>query len=466
MDSLNCALPCPCRTLSRLLQTACQANQQVAEWGVMRVTWPGWLFAAMSFAVVVGWATMGVPAEAAGAVPVIYCTDLFHPHVDPDDHFDLATLYAMRELDIKGIVLDQGKKQLESPGRIPVSQMNRITGRNVPAVIGLADPLKSRDDKALDQAPEFQRGVEFIVQTLRASSRPVCIATLGSVRDVVAAFNREPGLFRTNVAMVLAFIGEASDAKLQEYNVGLDPQAFVGLMRSGLPVYWAPCFDGGLWQNRGHASFWRASHRALLGETAPEVRQYFIYALEKEGSDPLAFLSRPVEPERQARLFAGTRNLWCAAVLGVMSGREVVLDGGKWTSVIRGGDLSTLGPPARMGVGGRTAARPLTPSLSPSDGARGPIRAGEGRTIGAPSLSASGLPTRAADGAGQEPLFGFPEVEVSVNDAGVVSYGKGPGSHNVRRFEVRDPVHYEPGMVEATTGLLSSLGGKGAAASR
>jgi len=377
----------------------------------MRVTWPSWLLSAMLFAVVDSRAAMAAPAAAAGAVPVIYCTDLFHPHDDPDDHFDLATLYAMPELDIKGIVLDQGKKQLERPGRIPVSQMNRITGRNVPAVIGLATALRSPDDKGLDQPSEFQQGVEFIVQTLRASPRPVCIATLGSVRDVVAAFNREPGLFQTNVAVVLAFIGEASDPKYQEYNVGLDPQAFVGLMRSGLPIYWVPCFDGGLWQNRGHASFWRASQRALLGETALEVRQYFIYALEKESSDPLAFLSRPVEPERQARLFAGTRNLWCAAVLGVMSGREVVLDEGKWTPALPGGD--------RQGSGARS-----------------------------------------------KPLFGFPEVEVSISDAGVVSCGKGPGSHKVRLFEVRDLAQYEAGMVEATAGLLSSLGRKGAAASR
>ena len=162
----------------------------MAEWGVMRAIWQGWLFAAMVLAVGGGWATAGAPAEAGRAVPVIYCTDLFHPHDDPDDHFDLATLYAMPELDIKGIILDQGRKQLERPGRIPVSQMNRITGRNVPTVIGLATPLKSPDDKGLDQTPEFQRGVEFIVQTLRASATPVCIATLGSVRDVVAAFNR------------------------------------------------------------------------------------------------------------------------------------------------------------------------------------------------------------------------------------------------------------------------------------
>ena len=193
----------------------------MAEWGVLRVTRSGWWFPAILCAVGGGWAAMSAPARAVPAVPVIYCTDLFHPHDDPDDHFDLATLYAMPELDIKGIVLDQGKRQLERPGRIPVSQMNVITGRAVPAVIGLATPLKSPGDKALDQPAEFQRGVEFIVQTLRASPRPVRIATLGSVRDVVAAFNREPGLFRTNVAMVLAFIGEASDAKLQDITQGL-----------------------------------------------------------------------------------------------------------------------------------------------------------------------------------------------------------------------------------------------------
>ena len=357
-------------------------------------------------AILVSGLMMGMAAEVNRSVPVIYCTDLFHPHDDPDDHFDLATLYAMPELDIKGVVLDQGRKQLERPGRIPVSQMNKITGRNVPAAIGLADPLKSPDDQALDQPAQFQGAVELIIQTLRASARPVCIAALGSVRDVVCAFNREPGLFRTNVAMVLAFIGEASDGKFQEYNVGLDPQAFVGLMRSGLPVYWVPCFDGGLWQNRGHASFWRASQRALLEGATPEVIQYFIYALEKESAEPLAFLSRPVEPERQARLFAGTRNLWCAAVLGVMSGREVVFDGSKWTSVL-------------------------------------------------PQSN------RAAAVAGRKPLFEFPEVEVLVSDAGAVSCGKVPGSHKVRRFEVRDSAQYEQGMVEATTALLSSLGRKG-----
>lgn len=383
----------------------------MAEWGMIRAGWQK-LFSAGLLCPVLGcWLALGAEVQVTRAVPVIYCTDLFHPHDDPDDHFDLATLYAMPELDIKGIVLDQGRKQLERPGRIPVSQLNRITGRSVPAVIGLGDPLKGPNDKALDQSAQFQGGVELILRTLRTSPRPVCIATTGSVRDVVCAFNREPGLFRTNVAMVLAFIGEASDATSQDYNVGLDRQAFVGLMRSGLPVYWVPCFDGGLWQNHGHASFWRASHRALLEHAAPEVLQYFIYMLDEETAEPPAFLSRPVDPERRARLFAGTRNLWCGPILGVMSGREVVFDGRRWVSLIPGTE-------------------------------------------------------RRAGAAQRKPLFGFSDVEVTVNDEGAVSYGKRPGSHQVKRFEVRDPAHYEQGMVEATAGLLATLGRSSRAASR
>ena len=71
-------------------------------------------------------------ASVAAPVPVLYCTDLFHPHDDPDDHFDLATIYAIPGIELRGIVLDQGDKQQQRPGRIPVGQLNALTGRSVP----------------------------------------------------------------------------------------------------------------------------------------------------------------------------------------------------------------------------------------------------------------------------------------------------------------------------------------------
>lgn len=274
------------------------------------------------FAIILGAACLAIAApvlHAAAEVPILYCTDLFHPHDDPDDHFDLAALYAMDGLDLKGIVLDQGLKQQEKPGSIPVSQLNHLTGRKVPVALGLAHPLQAPSDQGLNQPATFQAGVQLILDTLRDASRPVRIATVGSVRDVVAAFNRQPERVRAKVDRLLVFIGEATDPTFREYNVQLDPHAYVALMRSGLPVWWVPCFDGGLWQNRGHASFWKASHRDLLQHAPPTVLQFFIYALEHEQANPLSFLSEPVNPSRRERLLAGERNLWCTALFSVLA---------------------------------------------------------------------------------------------------------------------------------------------------
>lgn len=164
-----------------------------------------------------------VPDKATGhRVPVIYCTDLFHPHDDPDDHFDLAVIYALDELDIKGIVLDQGDKQDLRPGRIPVEQMNLLTGRSVPWEVGLSIPLKTPEDQALDQPAVYQDGAGMILDLLAESEEPLAIITVGSLRDVAVAFNRDPELFRKRVSKLVIFIGEASAGTL-EWNVGLDP---------------------------------------------------------------------------------------------------------------------------------------------------------------------------------------------------------------------------------------------------
>lgn len=341
------------------------------------------------------------PSRAA-RIPVIYCTDLFCPPDDPDDLFDLATLFAMEEFDIKVVVLDQGEKQLQRPGAVPVWQLSYLTGRSVPTALGLARPLKSPVDKALDQPGLFQNGVAMILQTLRDSSVPVRIATVGSVRDVVAAFNREPELFRAKVARLMPFMGDASHPTFKEYNVTLDPQAYIGLMRSGLPIWWVPCFDGGAWQSKGHGSYWKTTQRDLLGGAPPELLQYFIYAFWPQATDQVAFLSRPVDSQRREQLFAMDRNLWGTALFGVLSGRRIVCDGGRYVSVLPR------------------------------------------------SKEARGHPET-------EDLFGFSEVDLSIGDDAVVRYGKTRDSHRVMRFEVRNKEAYAEGLTSATAGLLSKL---------
>ncbi len=333
-------------------------------------------------------------------VPVVYCTDLFHPHKDPDDHFDIAALYALEELDIRGIVLDQGNKQDQCPGRIPVEQMNYLTGRNVPWVKGLSEPLKTPDDAAFDQAEKYQAGVNLILDVLASSKDQVTIITVGSLRDVAAAFNRKPDLFRRRVSRLMIFIGEAS-AGTREWNVGLDPNGFIRIMNSGLAVWWVPCFDGGNFKNRGNASFWRAAHADLLRYSSDRVMNYFIYALSKKDSpNHLASLDEDVDETAREQVLSETRNLWCTAVFAEVAGRKIIEKEGAWISVP--GDIVKKDAPI-------------------SD------------------------------------VFRFTPVSVFVDDDARVIYEESARSHHVFRFQVVNPELYPQIMTSVTAHLIGDL---------
>jgi hypothetical protein len=265
---------------------------------------------------------------------VIYCTDLFHPHDDLDDHFDIACLYAIEEIEIKAIILDQGQKQKERPGSIPISQLNHITGRNVPYASGLSDKLISPEDKGLSQAKEYQDGVELILSTLKTSKEPVSIITVGSLRDIAVGYNRTPNLFKTKVNKLYIFIGEASKKGHIEYNVGLDKNAYIRIMNSGLPIYWVPCFDGGLWQNNDRASYWRASHKDLLGRVSDRVMNYFIYALlRKSEKNPIQYLENEINMDGKKKVLSMSRNLWCTAIFAHIAGRRYIRQGNEFISI-------------------------------------------------------------------------------------------------------------------------------------
>ena len=267
-------------------------------------------------------------------VPVIYCTDLFHPHDDPDDHFDIACLYAIEEVEMKAIILDQGRKQKKKPGSVPISQLNHITGKNVPQALGLSDKLQSPGDKGLSQAKEYQEGTELILTILRNSKEPVTIITVGSLRDIAVGYNRSPDLFKAKVNRLFIFIGEASKKGHIEYNVGLDKNAYIRIMNSRLPVYWVPCFDGGLWQNNGRASYWKASHKDLLGRVSDKVMNYFIYALlRKSEKNPVKYLENEINRDDKKKVLSLNRNLWCTAVFAHIAGRRFIRQGNEFISI-------------------------------------------------------------------------------------------------------------------------------------
>jgi hypothetical protein len=297
------------------------------------------LFCAALLVCVITGPTAGIVAdESEPRIPVIYSTDLHHPHIDPDDHFDLATAFALPELDLRAIVLDCGAHQQVAPGVIPLRQMLHLAQRDVPFAIGLSAPLQSPSDLGREQGAEFQGGVELILKTLRESEVPVTVFTTGSLRDVAAALNRDPELLRQKVSRLYINIGNPAtgqNAVQDEYNVGLDRQAYLRIMNSDLPIYWCPCFDGQLWQRGKTGTYWKFVQEQVLESAPAALQNFFIFALTKPpGVDPIAALTTPQDTAARQTVWKMPRNMWCTGPLLHAAGRQIVASGpDRWSAI-------------------------------------------------------------------------------------------------------------------------------------
>lgn len=218
-------------------------------------------FAALAAALAVLGTADDAPQYApAASRPAILLTDLRYEIDDIDDHFDVAFFLRAPEFRKLGIVLDghrnpNGEKVLE--------RMFALSDRSIPYAKGLTDYLMSRpDDRAV--ANPTQGGVDLVVEALRKSAEPVHIIAVGSLSDIAVAYNREPDLMLEKTAAVYVVAGWLDPQyafwryfrepggppddvlkKLKDLpniapNVALDPLSFVRIMRSGLPIVWAP----------------------------------------------------------------------------------------------------------------------------------------------------------------------------------------------------------------------------------
>jgi hypothetical protein len=267
------------------------------------------------------------------SIPVIYSTDLYHPAMDPDDHFDLACLFSIREFDVKAIIIDNAARIPVTPGIIPVEQIENISGRSVPYAVGLKENLKSTDDDGSSQK-EFRKGVQLILNTLEKSDKPVTLITVGSLRDVAAAINSRPELCRKKIGRIFVFAGDASvrDPKVfREYNVDLDTLAFARVMNSGLNIFWVPCFDGGPGKNYGRSSYIIAVREKLFASVSPRLMNYFRFGLlAKKDSLYIDALTVPADSEEIKTITYkqedGARNLWCSHIFPYIAQRNYILE--------------------------------------------------------------------------------------------------------------------------------------------
>ena len=124
---------------------------------------------------VAGSTLVGTEQERPTAtIPFIHTTDIYNPPQDPDDHVDLATVFALPELDLRAVILDPTRKFVEQqdPGFVPVAQLNYLTGRAVPVAAGPIDPLQSPSDTAKDRPRHEQAGIELLLNAMRQCNEP------------------------------------------------------------------------------------------------------------------------------------------------------------------------------------------------------------------------------------------------------------------------------------------------------
>jgi hypothetical protein len=280
---------------------------------------------------VAGNLTAGEPAvkgsleKPSARIPFIHTTDLYSPPQDPDDHVDLATVYALPELDLRAVILDPTRKFTPplDPGFVPVSQMNYLSGRAVPVAAGPIDPLRSSTDTAEDRPRREQAGVELLLDALRRSHQPVVVSVVGSARTITAAWNRAPKLLLEKVRAVVVNAGATTGKPGAEWNVDLDVHAWVGLFRSRLPIDWYPCTgeDGPTGLNP-HNTYWPVAHRRLFADLPQPLRAFFDYAFHHANrGDIVRSLWELGSGASWEKVLEGQRNMWSTASLIAAAGR-------------------------------------------------------------------------------------------------------------------------------------------------
>lgn len=298
-------------------------------------------------AAVPGTLSVAAPPSPA-AVPMLHVTDLFRPHNDPDDHWDLACVYALAHqgrADLRAIVTDYPPAARNTdPDVLGVAQMNYLTGQAVPVVVGSPQPMGSRDDAQGEATPLEDGGVRILLRLLREAPRPVVISVLGSCRDVAVAGQRDPALFAKKCAAIYLNAGtgtpDRTKAAWLEYNVSLSAAAYAALCALPCPIYWMPCFEERLGQGTPQVmefgTFYRFLQSDILPHLSSRLKNFFAWMYKSgrtdkseqpPGCDWLRYLLGPNDDVLLARQSTLYRSMWCTGGFLHATGQTVARDG-------------------------------------------------------------------------------------------------------------------------------------------
>jgi len=273
--------------------------------------------------------------------PMLHVTDLFRPHMDPDDHWDLACVYALAcrgDIDLKGVLIDHPPENANErkPDIAAVAQMNLIAGTYAPVAVGSGLPLKSRNDVQEYALPADRHGVQMVLDVLRKSPEPVVINILGSSRDVAIAGKKDPELFKAKCAAIYLNAGtgspKMSPASKLEYNVTLERYAFAAIFDLPCPVYWMPCFEEmesrRQQEVREYGTHYKFRQEKILPHLSDMVQNYFAYMFGKyTDHNWLDYLKGTKDEALLSKVGSMNRHMWCTAGFLHAAGYTVTRDG-------------------------------------------------------------------------------------------------------------------------------------------
>ncbi|MER8447869.1 hypothetical protein NKH52_32405 [Mesorhizobium sp. M1066] len=260
-------------------------------------------------------------------IRLLHQTDLFRPYIDPDDHWDLACVYALAasgQLELGGVLVDFPPNHY--PGRSPdvtgIAQLSYLTGLPTHMAVGSSVPYTHDRASLATLSRRDRAGAEFLLRYLRDSEGPAYISIVGSCRDLAIAARLDPDLFRNKCAgiYVNAGTGHPDVAKQGgiEYNVELNAAAYAATFDIPCPIYWMPCFETIRQEAEGtverYGTLYRFKQRDILSKLSPALQSYFTYSLE--GRTDARYLQPLMAPRSDVPSFVtfrADRDMWCTA---------------------------------------------------------------------------------------------------------------------------------------------------------
>jgi hypothetical protein len=339
--------------------------------------------------------------------PVLHATDLFRPHVDPDDHWDLSCIYALAcrgDIDLKGVLIDYPPRDSKehNPDIMAVAQMNLISGISVPVAVGSSLRMNSRNDVQPHASPTDRHGVQMVLDVLEKSPRPVVINILGSSRDVAIAGKKAPALFAAKCAGIYLNAGTGSPdkslASKLEYNVTLDRSSYAAIFDLPCPVYWMPCFEEiespGERVVREYGTHYEFRQDEILPHLSDMVQNYFAYMFGRYTDHNWLHYVKGEKDEALLKRFGSRRrHMWCTGGFLHAAGYAVSRDG----KIIFPDQMSDL------------------------------------------------------------PVFTFDPIKARCDDSGVIEWTHDESSESRFIFHVQDRDNYQSAMTKAMKSLLMSL---------